>query len=173
MKKTKILFLSIIVCIVGLGVYCFYPEDRLPSEVKIDKIVVYKSKRKLEAYSGGALVKSYVISLGDQPIGHKEFEGDEKTPEGQYTINAKNPLSGYHKNLGISYPNQEDLGHARTLHKKAGGDIKIHGLRNDLGFIGKLHRFIDWTNGCMAVTDEEIDELYKAVEINTPIIINQ
>ncbi len=156
----------------GLTVYYFYPEEKLPANTEIDKLIVYKSKRQLLVYSRGQLIKTYKISLGRQPIGNKEYEGDKKTPEGFYFINDKNADSGYHKNLGISYPDQDDLARAKRLGKPTGGDIKIHGLRNKTGFIGKFHRWYDWTIGCIAVTDEEIDELYDSVKIGTPIEIN-
>jgi len=171
MTKRTITRLTISLIVLGLTVYYLYPDDRLPADVKIDKLLVYKSKRQLLAYSHGILVKTYKISLGGQPIGDKEFEGDQKTPEGLYVINDKNPNSGYHKNLGISYPNNEDIEQAKRLGKSAGGDIKIHGLRNKTGIIGKFHRWFDWTLGCMAVTNEEIDELYHSVKIGTPIEI--
>ncbi len=155
----------------GLTVYYFYPEDKLIATVQIDNIVVYKSKRQLLAYSNGQLVKTYKISLGKQPIGHKEFEGDKKTPEGLYFINDKNSNSGYHKNLGISYPDADDILNAKRLGKPVGGDVKIHGLRNKTGVIGKFHRWYNWTLGCIAVTAHEIDELYNAVKIGTRIEI--
>lgn len=171
MTKSKIIWLTIFLIFSGLTVYYFYPEDKLPNDIQIDKLVVYKSKRRLFAYSNGQLVKTYKISLGRQPIGDKEFEGDKKTPEGLYLINDKNPNSGYHKNLGISYPDKDDIENAKRLGKSAGGDVKIHGLRNKSSFISKFHRWFDWTLGCIAVTDEEVDELYNAVKIGTEIEI--
>jgi murein L,D-transpeptidase YafK len=171
MTKGKIIWLTIFIIFFGLTVYYFYPEQKLPTDIRIDKLVVYKSKRQLLAYSNGELVKTYRISLGRQPIGDKEFEGDKKTPEGLYFINDKNPNSGYHKNLGISYPDKDDIENAKRLGKPTGGDVKIHGLRNRTSFIGKFHRCFDWTLGCIAVTDEEIDELYDAVKIGTKIDI--
>ncbi|WP_245945945.1 L,D-transpeptidase family protein [Flavobacterium magnum] len=134
---------------------------------------MYKSKRQLQAYSDGNLIKTYTIALGKNPVGHKVSEGDMKTPEGLYTINAKNPNSAYHKNLGISYPDDSDRAAAARLGKPPGGDIKIHGLRNGRGYIGRFHRWTDWTHGCIAVTDDEIDELYDAVAVGTPITIQQ
>lgn len=164
--------LSIIALILAiLCVYYFYPEQKLPPDIKIDYLIVYKSKRLMEAYGDGKLIKVYKISLGRNPIGDKQFEGDKKTPEGVYSINAKNPNSGYHKNLGISYPNQHDIEEARRLGKPTGGDVKIHGLRNGQGYIGKFHRWYDWTAGCIALTNEEMDELYVAVSIGTKIDI--
>ncbi len=171
MTKRKILASIGLLLFSGLAIYYFYPEPKLPSDVRIDRLVVHKAQRQLLAYSNGELVKTYTIALGKVPVGKKEFEGDKKTPEGLYSINDKNPNSGYHKNLGISYPNEADKANASKAGKPAGGAIKIHGLRNGSGFIGKFHRWFDWTLGCIAVTDEEMDELYRAVEIGTPIEI--
>ncbi len=170
MKHWLVKFLFLIVCIL-IGYY-FLPEDELPSEIKIDKLVVTKSKRIMEAYSKGELIKTYKISLGKNPQGDKEFEGDKKTPEGAYAINDKNPNSGYHKNLGVSYPNSDDVKEAKMKDVKPGGEIKIHGLKNRIGFMGKFHRLFNWTAGCIAVTDQEIDKLYSSVSIGTPVIIN-
>jgi len=171
MTKSKIILLTISLIFLGLTVYYFYPEHKLSANIQIDKIVVYKSKRQMLAYSNGQLVKTYKIALGRQPIGDKEFEGDKKTPEGIYYINDKNPNSGYHKNLGISYPDKVDIKNAKRLGKPTGGDVKIHGLRNKTGMISKFHRWFDWTLGCIAVTDEEIDELYNSVKVGTQIEI--
>lgn len=143
----------------------------LPSGVTVDKLVVKKGERKLEAYSKGKVLKTYTISLGKQPVGDKQYEGDNKTPEGRYTIHDKNPHSGYYKNLGVSYPNAADKEEARRLNKPVGGDIKIHGLPNKLPFIGKWHRFRDWTAGCIALTNDEMEELYLAVPVGTVIEI--
>ena len=88
-----------------------------------------------------------------------------------YTINAKNDKSGYHKNLGISYPNKTDIAHAKLLGKSPGGDVKIHALKNGLGAINKFQRLINWTNGCIALTNSEVDELYASVSIGTKIEI--
>lgn len=167
----KALKLLILILLVGLAIYYFYPETKVPADTQIDKLIVYKSKRQMFAYSDGKIVKTYKISLGKQPIGHKEIEGDKKTPEGIYFINDKNPKSGYYKNLGISYPNENDVEHAKSLGKSAGGDVKIHGLRNGIGFIGKFQRWHDWTAGCVALTNREIDELYNYVKIGAQIEI--
>lgn len=156
---------------IGLAAYYFYPEHKLDKNTTIDLLVVYKSKRKMFAYSQGQLVKTYSISLGGNPIGTKEYEGDKKTPEGIYSISDRNPNSGYHKNLGVSYPNQQDIDRARKIGKPVGGAIKIHGLRNGRSYIGKLHRWTDWTWGCIAVTNIEIDELYSSVQIGSTIDI--
>ena len=170
MRKTGIIILIIIS---GLGIYYFFPEEKLDTSKKIDKILVLKSKRQLQVFSKGELIKTYKISLGREPKGIKRFEGDDKTPEGKYIINDKNPNSGYHLNLGVSYPSATDIRFARKKGKSPGGLIKIHGLKNDRGFIGKFHRFFDWTHGCIAVTNKEIEELYHNIKIGTPIEIRE
>ena len=171
MKLAKIIGVILIATGASIVMYNLWPEKKLTTNTKINKLIVFKSKRELLAYTNGQLVKTYSISLGRNPSGDKEFEGDKKTPEGLYYINNKNQNSGYHKNLGISYPNKDDIKQAKLIGKPAGGDIKIHGLRNGVGFIGKLHRWFDWTLGCIALTNNEVDELYQAVEIGTPIEI--
>lgn len=165
------MFWLLLLLIVVAVAWYWYPGKPLPDGIVIDKLVVYKSRRKMEAYANGGLIKTYDIALGKDPIGHKQFEGDNKTPEGSYTINARNPNSAYHKNLGVSYPNETDKANAVKLGKAAGGDIKIHGLKNGRGYIGKCHRLKDWTAGCIAVTNDEVDELYAAVKQNTEIEI--
>lgn len=170
----KIISRSILIMFtVALAVYYFYPQQKLSPNIKIDYLLILKSKRHLVAYSNGQPVKTYKISLGRNPIGDKEYEGDKKTPEGVYYINGKNPTSGYYKNLGISYPNEKDIAACRKAQKPTGGDVKIHGLRNGLGFIGKFQRWMDWTEGCIALTNQEVEELYNAVAIGTKIEIQQ
>lgn len=170
MKRYPIYVL--ILLIVSVTIYLCWPEPPLISAV--GKIVVYKSKREMSVYSSdGSLLKTYKIALGKNPVGDKQFEGDDKTPEGIYSINDKNPNSSYHKNLGVSYPNEKDIEEAKSFNKPVGGDIKIHGIRNYMGFFGKFHRMRDWTRGCIAVTDEEIDELYEHTPLGTPIEINE
>lgn len=144
---------------------------RLPENAKITRLVVHKKQRKMLAYQHNKLLKTYDISLGFQPTGHKQFEGDGKTPEGVYRINERNARSAYHKNLGISYPNQQDIKFAQSHNKSAGGLIKIHGLPNGMGAIGRQHLRKDWTEGCIAVTNDEIDELFAKVVHNAPIEI--
>ena len=156
--------------ITGL-IFISFIDNNLPVNTAVDKLVVLKSERLLNVYSNGRVVKSYMVALGRNPKGDKLHEGDFKTPEGSYYINDKNPNSMYFKNLGISYPNQQDKEQARKIGKPAGGDIKIHGLKNGFGWIGGLHTYSDWTAGCIAVTNEEMEELYTAVKIGTPIEI--
>jgi murein L,D-transpeptidase YafK len=141
----------------------------LPKGTVIDSIVVRKAERTLEAYSTSKKIKTYSIALGKQPIGKKQLEGDMKTPEGLYFIDTRSAVSQFHKNLNISYPNEADSKYAASLQKSAGGEIKIHGLPN--GFDEKKYRHSDWTWGCIAVTNSEIDELYKYVKKDCPILL--
>lgn len=171
MKPIKKLLLLIFLICCGVATYYFYPAPKLPSGIKIDRIVVEKSKRKLHVYAHGTLIKTYIISLGRNPIGDKKVEGDKKTPEGKYFINGKNPHSEYYKNLSISYPNNYDRKEAKKLGKSTGGDVKIHGLKNGRAYLSKFHRWMDWTAGCIALTNEEVEELYQAVKIGTSIEI--
>jgi murein L,D-transpeptidase YafK len=168
----RIFFVLLIALIfICLLVYNFYPEKRLPEYSTIDSIVVIKSKRQLLAFSSGQLLISYKVALGRNPIGDKQFEGDEKTPEGKYRIDGKNPSSRFYRNLGISYPDSIHLIQAAKMGKSPGGDVKIHGLRNGLGIIGRFHRLTDWTNGCIALTNSQMDELYDHTKVGSPIII--
>ena len=173
MKRKLLIILTLILTIFIVGLIFFNFSDNVPLDksISIDKILVEKSKRQLHVYSKGELIKTYKISLGREPIGKKQFEGDKKTPEGLYYINGKNSASGYYKNLGVSYPNAEDIKYAEKMKKSPGGLIKIHGLRNGLGWIGKNHLFFDWTMGCIALTNEDVEELYNCIEIGTPIEI--
>ena len=172
MKKViKISVGTALVLLLLAAAYYLFPESSLPPNSSIDRIVVKKSERKMYVYSGEELLKTYSISLGFEPKGHKQYEGDGKTPVGTYTINDKNPNSSCYLNLGISYPNVGDKAAADRLGKPPGGDIKIHGLMNGFGYIGKFHRFTDWTAGCIAVTNDEMKELYHNVEVGTSIEI--
>lgn len=138
---------------------------------KIDLILVEKARRVMSVYHQGKLLKSYKIALGFAPIGHKEQEGDGKTPEGIYSISAKYPQSQFYLALQISYPNSNDLKNARKKGVSAGGQIMIHGLGKGFGWLGKLHVNRDWTLGCVAVTNEEIKEIYNAIATGTKVEI--
>lgn len=170
--KIKLIILTLIFGLIGFGlIFYFKPFKPLDKSVSIDKVIVIKHKRRLDLISNNQIIKSYKISLGRVPKGHKEYEGDKKTPEGLYVINDKNPNSGYHKNLGISYPNERDKKYADSIGKSPDGLIKIHGIKNGFGWIGRFHLLFDWTLGCIALTDKEIHELFENVEIGTPIEI--
>lgn len=142
-----------------------------PLKRPVDSIVVFKSKREMLVFSKGKKLKTYIISLGSKPEGKKHCEGDRKTPEGRYRINDKNPNSIYHKNLSISYPNKEDLAYARDHKLPPGGEVKIHGLPNKLNYKPEAYLASDWTWGCIAVSNQEIDELYRYVASGSVIMI--
>lgn len=122
-------------------------------------------------FNNGKLLKVYNISLGEQPVGPKHFKGDRKTPEGVYHIVKRNPYSMAHKSLAISYPNDKDRKYARSQGKDTGGDVMIHGILNGYEKQAKDFVGVDWTWGCIAVTNEEVDELYDYVRIGSPINI--
>ncbi len=136
-----------------------------------DRIVVDKSDRTLTLYHHGQILKSYQVTFGRAPVGKKQREGDDRTPEGQYVIDSRNLHSKYHIALHVSYPNAEDVRRARAAHVSPGGAIMFHGLRHGFGWLGRLHRYVNWTHGCIAVTDDEIEEIARAAPNGTPITI--
>ena len=138
---------------------------------KVDRILVLKSERTMQLMSGRDVIKTYKIALGTQPVGAKEKQGDRKTPDGKYVINGKNPNSQFYRSLRISYPNAADRERAKKDKVDPGGDIMIHGLGKQFGWLGGLHRQNDWTWGCIAVTNEEMDEIWSLVPEGTPIEI--
>ena len=144
---------------------------RLPGAAQpafADYLLIDKSDRLLVAYSKGRPIRAYRgLQFGDAPFGHKRFEGDERTPEGIYTIDTRNPNSRFHLSLRISYPNRDDLSFARQYGRSAGGDIFIHGQPN--GRPGRMRG--DWTDGCIALTNAEIEELWRIVPDGTVIEI--
>ncbi|MEO7933621.1 MAG: L,D-transpeptidase family protein [Chthoniobacterales bacterium] len=144
------------------------PAADLP---KADHILVEKAKRTLSLMRGGKVLKTYQVALGPNPVGPKEKEGDGKTPEGVYRIDWRNPQSQYHLSLHISYPDEKDVTRAKKQGVSPGGDIMIHGLPNGMGALGAAHRLTNWTVGCIAVTNEEIQEIWNAVPDGTSIEI--
>jgi murein L,D-transpeptidase YafK len=141
------------------------------ADLKIDRLVIEKSQRVLILEHDGSPVRSYSIALGGAPRGHKQREGDQRTPEGQYTIDARNEDSAFHRSLRISYPNEADRRRAEREGVDPGGQIMIHGIGEADAQMRKLHPYIDWTAGCVAVTDSEIEEIWSLVELGTPIVI--
>lgn len=148
-------------------VSCAKKPDQLPAYhgESVTLIEVHKADRKMFLIHDGKILKSYDIQLGGVPVGKKHFEGDKKTPEGAYMISHRNPRSTYHLSLGISYPNKEDRAFAKLAGKEPGGDIFIHGQPGWVKVNG------DWTVGCIAVTDKEMDEIYRMVNPGTQINI--
>ncbi|MEW6108243.1 MAG: L,D-transpeptidase family protein [Nitrospirota bacterium] len=136
-----------------------------------DKILIEKKERRLTLFSKGKVLKTYKIALGGDPIGPKERQGDNKTPEGTYFIESRNSDSRYHLSLRISYPNEKDKKRSKELGVSPGGDIMIHGIKNGFSWVGDFHTEVDWTKGCIAVTDEEIEEIEKLVPNGTIVEI--
>jgi murein L,D-transpeptidase YafK len=135
-----------------------------------DSLVVEKAAHRLTLYYRGAPVRTYLVALGN-PVGDKERLGDRRTPLGVFHIDYRNPQSRFHLALHISYPDARHAARARASGVAPGGDLMIHGLPNGQGDVGADHRQDDWTNGCIAVTDEEIEEIWRAVPIGAPIEI--
>jgi murein L,D-transpeptidase YafK len=138
---------------------------------QVDLIVVDKSRRVMTLWTGKKPFKTYRIALGGNPVGHKQQEGDSRTPEGRYVIDGKNPGSSFHLSLRISYPNKKDRADAAKRGVSPGGLIMIHGTPGYLGMIQATGVISDWTAGCIAVSNEEVEEIYKKVRIGTPIVI--
>lgn len=136
-----------------------------------DRVVVLKKERTLQLLSHGRVIKVYKIALGGDPIGPKTRQGDHKTPEGSYVFDFRNAHSKFYKAIHISYPSARDRAAAREQGVSAGGDVFLHGLPNGFGYLGAAHRLKDWTDGCVAVTDAELDEIWAAVADGTPIEI--
>lgn len=134
--------------------------------VRITQLLLDKSSRTLYLLNGKKTVRKYSVDLGSNPEGHKQFQGDGRTPEGLYYITHRNPNSSYFLSLGISYPNAQDLAHARAQGRSPGGDIFIHGQGANVQNPPR-----DWTRGCAAVTDREMAEIFDMVEPGTPIYI--
>lgn len=132
-------------------------------QLRADRILILKAKRELTLYLANAPVKTYKVALGRSTTGAKQCEGDSRTPEGTYRIDSRNANSHYHRALHVSYPNATDIARAKKLGCSPGGDIMIHGITNGFGWLGATHRNVDWTIGCIAVTDEEIEEIWAAV----------
>ena len=146
------------------------PSPRLSNRIA-DRVLVEKNARRLTLFRNDKPIKSYEIALGRQPVGAKQFKGDNKTPEGHYVIDFRKRNSSYHRALHISYPGPQDAAFATKQKRSAGGDIMIHGLPNGMGWLDSAHRLRDWTAGCIAVTNAEIEEIWRAVPDGTPVEI--
>lgn len=138
---------------------------------RADRVLVLKKERTLQLLRHGKVIKSYKIALGGNPVGPKTRQGDHKTPEGVYVLDFRNSHSQFYKAIHISYPSAVDRKEASKKGVSPGGDVFVHGLPNGYGAIGAAHRLKDWTDGCIAATNEEIDEIWQAVPDGTPIEI--
>ncbi len=142
-----------------------------PAPDKVDLVVIYKADRLLQLRYQGRMVRSYDIALGVTPKGHKRMEGDGRTPEGVYTLDWRNPNSGFYRSMHVSYPQEDDQDAAERWGVSPGGLIMVHGLPNGRRAQDVGHPNNDWTNGCIAVTNEEMDEIWSMVDDGTTIII--
>jgi murein L,D-transpeptidase YafK len=148
-----------------------HSSSGIPRGAQADSVIVFKGKRQLLLLKNNDTLRVYRVALGSHPNGPKLRKGDKKTPEGRYVIDWRNERSRYYRSLHVSYPNDFDRKRADSLGVQPGGDIMIHGLMRGWGWLGKNHLVNDWTNGCIAVTNDEIKEIWRAVPNKTPIII--
>ena len=155
----------------GLAAWSLWPTSSLAASAKADLVVVHKAARRLELYRGGSLLKSYAVSLGRHPIGPKQQQGDGRTPEGEYRLDYRKPDSSFYRAIHVSYPGPADIAASRSRGVDPGGLVMVHGMKNGLGWLGRLHLAIDWTDGCVAVTDREMDEIWRAVPDGTKIVL--
>jgi murein L,D-transpeptidase YafK len=139
--------------------------------IRADRILILKSERKLQLLNSGKVLRTYKVALGPNPKGHKEREGDGRTPEGVYVIDYRNGKSQFYRALHVSYPNAADRAAARKRGVSPGGMIMIHGLGKQYGWLGSAHTARDWTLGCIAVTNEEINDIWNLVADGTPVEI--
>ena len=180
-KRLVFSFVLLVALLFGVWVYTVAmarislstPPQMAPEDAQADEIYVDKSDRRLVLLRDGKEIAAYEISLGSAPVGGKSQEGDERTPVGRYEIDWRNPNSIAHLSLHISYPNPEDVAAAKAKGVSPGGNIMIHGIANGWGWLGGTHRAWDWTNGCIAVTNAEMREIWSRVPNGTPILISE
>jgi murein L,D-transpeptidase YafK len=163
MMRRAFLLTALLICLT-----CVFSQAAQPH---VDRVVVLKKERTLILYSNGQELKRYKVALGGHPVEPKQQQGDSRTPEGLYVLDSRNANSHFYKSIHISYPNAADRERARKAGVNPGANIFLHGLPNGFGAIGAAHRLKDWTDGCIAVTDEEIDEIWRLVPNGTLIEI--
>ncbi len=169
--KRLLLLLALAVPIAATLVCANWHETPLPDGARADHVRIEKSRHRLTLFDHGTVLKTYRVALGRRPVGAKEREGDRRTPEGTYVITGQHPRSAFHRALRVSYPNDADRARAAAGGWNPGGDIEIHGLRPLVAWVGRLHRSLDWTTGCIALSNFEMDELVRAVPDGTPLEI--
>ena len=169
-RSAKSLYRLVITVILAVA-FCFAPHPSSAAVPKADKVLVLKSKRVMNLLRKGKVLKSYRIALGQKPLGRKVCTGDQRTPEGRYVVDSRKADSKFYLALHISYPNEGDVRKAEQLGMLPGGDIMIHGLPDGYDDVDQLHRITDWTDGCIAVTNREMEEIWMLVPDGTPIEI--
>jgi len=152
----------------ALSIPALVPASEFPMA---DKVIIEKAARKLYLLQGGEVFRTFDIALGIMPIGDKEREGDFKTPEGKYRLDLRNPDSDYFLSIRVSYPDNEDLAEARKRGVDPGGSIMIHGQPNEPSHSETYYRTQDWTNGCIAVSNSDMIDIWLMTDENTPIEI--
>lgn len=160
-----------IICVLLLLLLSCFAEQAAANLQYADKVVVSKKKRVLLLLKNGEVLKKYRIAIGRNPIGPKLRKGDGKTPEGEYVLDGRNPNSRFYRSIHISYPNPNDINRAERKGVAPGSAIMIHGLPRNYEDVGALHTVTNWTRGCIAVTNAEIDEIWSLVQDGTPIEI--
>lgn len=141
------------------------------SAEKADRVVVVKSEGKLYLYKVNQVLASYSVVFGANPKGHKQQQGDERTPEGRYFLDYKKADSAFHKAIRISYPNAKDIESARKRGVDPGGSVMVHGQKNGFAWASFIARYFNWTNGCIALANADMDAVWEAVDAGTPIDI--
>jgi murein L,D-transpeptidase YafK len=169
MKLRSLARVAVLAVFFGLS-FASLAQQTTPTK-NADSVLILKKDHVMELLAGGKVIRTYRVALGRGGLAPKQREGDERTPEGHYTIDARNAASEYHLALHISYPNMEDRKRAAAAGVSPGGAIMIHGLPKGKEWVGSAHRLYDWTLGCVAVTDPEIEEIWKLVPVGTPVEI--
>lgn len=158
---------AVLIGLIAMLSACGGSKFRTYNGPEVTRVIVDKGNRRMHLLHHKKVLKSYRVQLGFTPLGHKQFEGDGKTPEGNYFIDRRNPNSDFHLSLGISYPNAKDIARARALGKSPGGDIFIHGKPNKRKGTGP-----DWTAGCISVKNRQIERIFAMVKNGTPITLH-
>jgi murein L,D-transpeptidase YafK len=159
------------IAILLIGMLAAHNSGPVIKPPKADEVVVVKSQRIMHLLSNGKVIRSYKVVLGGTPVGAKEQQGDHKTPEGHYVLDRRNAKSRFYKSIHVSYPNDKDRRNAERKGVSPGGDIMIHGLPNGFGALGSAALMTDWTDGCISVTNAEMDEIWEMVPDGTKIQI--
>lgn len=154
-----------------VAILLFAVTQAVCAESVVTLVRVVKTEHKLQLMSGETLVRQFHVVFGANPIGHKLRQGDERTPEGIYTLDYKKPDSAFHKAIHISYPNAKDIADANSRGEKPGGQIMIHGQKNGWGWLSFISQRFNWTNGCIALSDPDMDVVWALVKVGTPIEI--
>lgn len=162
---------SLLILVPALVMFGFPTHHAIAASPLVDQVVVYKSRKIMQLLRGNKVVRSYRVALGRNPMGQKQRAGDCRTPEGTYIIDRHKKDSGYYKSLHLSYPNSQDLASAINRGFAPGGNIMIHGLPRGYEDLADIHFRRNWTKGCIAVNNNEMDEIWHLVTDGTPIII--